>query len=135
MATLLAHIRIRPGKEARFEELQGALWRSTHADEPGCRRYEFFRGEAEGSYYGLLSFDDFQAFLVHQSSDAHEDFGAEFADVVSDIRIEWIDPVQGASALAPTAPQEAPEGAGDLMKEYSKTYAVRMADWWHALRT
>ena len=96
MATILAHIQIKPGKEARFEELQGALWRSTRADEPRTTRYEFFRGETEGSYYGLLSFEDFQAFLVHQSSDAHEEFGGQFGDVVQDIRVEWVDAVAGA---------------------------------------
>ncbi|MEN3974938.1 antibiotic biosynthesis monooxygenase [Emcibacter sp. SYSU 3D8] len=134
MATILAHIQIRPGKEARFEELQGALWRSTHANEPDTTRYEFFRGEKEGWYYGLLSFKDFQAFLVHQSSDAHEEFGGQFGDVVQDIRIEWVDAIEGANALAPTAPQDAPPGASDLVRKYSKDYAVRMADWWKALR-
>lgn len=135
MATILAHIRIKPGKEGRFEELQGALWRTTHATEPRTTRYEFFRGETEGAYYGLLSFEDFQAFLVHQSSDAHEDFGAEFAGIVQDIRIEWIDAVEGANALTPNAPQDAPPGAGELQRTYAKSYAIRMADWWNGLRT
>ena len=134
MATILAHIQIKPGKEGRFEELQGSLWRTTHATEPRTTRYEFFRGEKEGAYYGLLSFEDFQAFLVHQSSDAHEDFGAEFAGIVQDIRIEWIDAVAGANALAPNAPQDAPAGASDLQRQYAKSYAIRMADWWNALR-
>ena len=134
MATILAHIQIKPGKEARFEELQGSLWRTTHATEPGTTRYEFFRGETEGSYYGLLSFKDFQAFLVHQSSDAHEDFGAQFGDVVQDIRIEWVDAVAGANDLTPNAPQDAPPGASELVQKYSKAYAIRMADWWNALR-
>jgi quinol monooxygenase YgiN len=134
MATILAHIQIKPGKEARFEALQGALWRTTHATEPGTKRYEFFRGETEGSYYGLLSFDDFQAFLVHQSSDAHEEFGAQFGDVVEGIRIEWIDAIEGANALKPNVPQDAPAGASDLQRTYAKSYAIRMADWWGALR-
>jgi quinol monooxygenase YgiN len=134
MATLLAHIRIKPGQETRFEELQRWLWRHTHANEPDCRRYEFFRGAEPGSYYGLLSFKDFQAFLVHQSSDAHEEFGAQFGGVVQDIRIEWVDPVQGASDLSPTAPQDAPPGASELMRRYAVSYAPRMADWWSGLR-
>ncbi len=134
MATILAHIQIKPGKEARFEALQSALWRTTHATEPRTTRYEFFRGEVDGSYYGLLSFEDFQAFLVHQSSDAHEEFGAEFADVVQDIRIEWVDAIEGANSLTPNAPQDAPPGASDLQQKYAKSYAIRMADWWSALR-
>ncbi len=134
MATILAHIQIKPGKEARFEELQGSLWRATHATEPGTTRYEFFRGATPGAYYGLLSFTDFQAFLVHQSSDAHEAFGGQFGDVVQDIRIEWVDAVTGANDLAPNAPQDAPPGASELMRKYSKAYAIRMADWWTALR-
>ena len=134
MATILAHIQIKPGKEARFEELQGSLWRTTHATEPRTTRYEFFRGEQEGSYYGLLSFEDFQAFLIHQSSDAHEEFGAQFGDVVAGIRIEWVDAVAGANKLTPNAPQDAPPGATELQQKYAKDYAIRMADWWKALR-
>ncbi len=134
MATILAHIQIKPGKEARFEELQGSLWRDTKANEPRTTRYEFFRGEKEGSYYGLLSFEDFQAFLIHQSSDAHEEFGAQFGDVVDGIQIEWIDAIEGANDLTPNAPQDAPPGATELQQKYAKSYAIRMADWWDALR-
>lgn len=134
MATLLAHIKIRPGQEARFEELQGWLYEQTHANEPACRRYEFFRGAEPGSYYGLLSFDDFRGFLVHQSSDYHEEFGSKFGGVVEDIKLEWVDPVGKASALAPTNAQDAPAGASDLMQEYARSYAPTIQDWWQALR-
>ena len=78
MATLLSFIRVKPGKEQYYEDIQAELYDATWKLEPGCRRYEFFRGEKRGEYYALLSFDDFQAFLIHQSSDHHEDFGDKF---------------------------------------------------------
>ncbi len=65
MATLLAHIKIEASGEARFEELEGALWRDTHANETNVRRYEFWRGAEKGSNYGLLSFNSFNGFIEH----------------------------------------------------------------------
>ena len=134
MATLLAHIKIKPGKEAHFEDLQGWLFDKTKELEPGCRAYEFFRGAEPGFYYGLLSFDDFTAFMIHQTSDHHEEFGAKFGDAVEAIKLEWVDPVGKASTLAPTNPQDLPADANDLMKAYSRTYAIDMQDWWQNQR-
>ena len=51
MATLLAHIRVRPGMEARFEQLATELFQATHANERAVRRYEYFRGTDPGTYY------------------------------------------------------------------------------------
>jgi hypothetical protein len=39
MATILAHIRVKPGQEARFEQLAADLYRSTHRSEQAVRRY------------------------------------------------------------------------------------------------
>ena len=70
--------------------MQAVLYQDTWATEPGCRRYEFFRGPERGEYYALLSFDDFQAFLVHQSSDHHEDFGKQFGEIIEDHWVKWV---------------------------------------------
>ena len=72
MATILAHIHVHEGKEAAFEALAAQLHRDTHRLETGVRRYEYWRGAERGLYYGLLAFDDFHAFLRHQTSEHHE---------------------------------------------------------------
>ena len=132
MATILAHIRIKPGKEAQFEQVEGALWRATHANEQHVRRYEFFRGAEERLYYGLLSFDDFVGFLEHQTSPHHED--APLGDLIESIRLEWVDPLSKASDLPPTNRQPLPEGASELMARYHAALSPTVQDWWLPLR-
>lgn len=132
MATILAHIHIKPGKEARFEEIEAELWRATHAHEKHVRRYEFYRGAEPGLYYGLLSFDDFVGFLEHQSSPHHENAG--LGEVIEAIKLEWLDPVVKASGLAPTDPQALPPGASELMATYHQRMPPQMQAWWQPLR-
>ncbi len=64
MTTLLARLRVHPGKEADFERTVRPLWAATHQLEPACRRYEYWRGQEPGVYYCLLSFDDFVGFMT-----------------------------------------------------------------------
>ncbi len=108
MATLLVHIRVRPGMEARFERVVAGLYRQTHEVESAVRRYEYFRGAEPATYYCLLSFDDYHGFLAHQSSDHHEAAVPELRELTEEMRLEWIDPLQQASPLAPTDPQPLP---------------------------
>lgn len=63
MAAILAHIRVKPGTEAAFEEAARARYRSTHAHEENLRHYEYWRGQEPGHYYTLLAFDDYNGFL------------------------------------------------------------------------
>jgi len=72
MATILAHITVQEGKEKEFEEVLHRLWRSTHEHEDHVLRYEYWRGAEKNQYYGLLSFNDYNGFLEHQTSDHHE---------------------------------------------------------------
>ena len=44
MATFIAKIKIFAGKEAEFEEVARMMFKQTHANEPSCRRYEYWRG-------------------------------------------------------------------------------------------
>ena len=67
MATLLAHITVRPGAEVEFETLARTLYEQTHAIETGVLRYEYWRGSDERTYYTLLSFVDHRG--VHRPSD------------------------------------------------------------------
>ncbi len=130
MATILCHIRIREGSEADFEALIRDLHQKTHAEEPGCRRYEYWRGADPRLYYALLAFDDFHAFLHHQTSDHHEAASPALGKAIEDIRLEWVDPVGGASELPPTRLQDLPADANELMKRYHELYAAQTQDWW-----
>ena len=95
MATFLARIHIHPGREAEFERIAAELHRQTHEREAGVRRYEYWRGAEPSTYYALASFDSFDAFLVHQSSDHHELATPSLRDVTASMHLEWLDPVPG----------------------------------------
>lgn len=133
MTTLLAHINVVEGKEAEFEQIAGEMYRATHSEETGVKRYEYWRGEQPGMYYCLLSFDDFRAFLAHQTSEHHE--APDWGSVIAGIRLEWVDPLASGSDLPPTLPQDIAENASELMKQYAETYAVKRAEWWEAVAT
>src|SRR5512147_1759488 len=120
MATFLAHIKVKPGMEARMEAMAKALYAATHDNEPHMRRYEYWRGQQERTYYTLESFDDYVGFLEHQASPHHEQLTKDFRELIEDFHIEWIDPIQGAAPLATTAGQPVPDDATDLMKAYAE---------------
>jgi quinol monooxygenase YgiN len=44
MATILAHITVKPGKEREFEDLAERLVKATHDNETRVIRYEYWRG-------------------------------------------------------------------------------------------
>jgi quinol monooxygenase YgiN len=134
MATILAHIRVKPGQEARFERVAAELYRATHATEKGVQRYEYWRGSEPRSYYTLLAFDDFRAFMAHQTSDHHEQASPELGELIDEIRLEWVDPLAAASPLPATEHQEPAPDADELTRRYSALFAARVADWWRALR-
>lgn len=133
MATLLAHIRVRPEGAARFEELARELYRASHG-EKALRRYEYWRGEEPYTYYTLMSFDGYLGFLTHQTSAHHEEASPALREVIEVLRLEWVDPITGASPLVPTETQDLPEGASDLEREYSVRFAAAVQEWWLSLR-
>jgi len=57
MATILAHLTIKPGCVARFEQIATELHDGTVRNETGVQRYEYWRGEAPRTDYTLHSFD------------------------------------------------------------------------------
>jgi quinol monooxygenase YgiN len=134
MATILAHIRVKPGTEATFEDIARRLFRATHDTETGVRRYEYWRGAEPRTYYTLLSFDDFRTFIGHQTSEHHEAAAPEIGTVVEALRLEWVDPIQGAADLPSTESQQMPADAGELTQLYAQRFAAQIADWWGALR-
>ena len=129
MTTLLAHIRIKPGKEAKWEAIIADMVAQTAATETGVQRYEYWKGQAENVYYCLLSFDDKWAFYRHQMSPHHE--GHDFAAVLDGIRLEYVGPVQGAgSGLAPTLDPALPEDADADMRIAQERFPLTIPAWW-----
>jgi quinol monooxygenase YgiN len=134
MATILAHLRVKPGKEAEFEAIAKRLWAATHEHETGVREYQYWRGAEPGTYYTLLSFDDHRTFIGHQTSPHHEEAAPELGTVLESLRLEWVDPIAGASDLPPTEHQSAVADADELTVTYTDRYAAVVADWWSAQR-
>ncbi|HET9078150.1 MAG TPA: antibiotic biosynthesis monooxygenase [Acidimicrobiales bacterium] len=134
MATFLAHIRVRPDAAARFEELARELYRASHTDERDVRRYEYWRGEEPYTYYTLASFPDFQGFLAHQTSAHHESAAPGLRDVIEVLRLEWVDPLAGASPLVPTEASPALPEASELERAYAERFAAMVQPWWQPLR-
>ena len=135
MATILAHIKIKPGSEARFESVVRKLYAQSHAGEQALRRYEYWRGQEPGTYYCLLAFDDFLGFMAHQASPHHETAAPLLIDALADMKLEWVDPIQDASPLPASVPQQVPDTASDLVKRYAEMFPVAEAAWWSALRS
>ena len=134
MATLLAHITVKAGHEARFEELAREMYANTHAHEKDVRRYEYWRGVAPRTYYCLESFADLDGFLDHQTSPHHAGHGPELRDVIESMRLEWVDPISGASPLRPTNDQEPVSGTSAAKREKHQKFAQIAVGWWSALR-
>jgi quinol monooxygenase YgiN len=128
MATLLCHIEINPGKEDEFEAVMKEMYRRTHAEEPNCVRYEYYRAAQPGKYYSLLSFTDSVSFWEHQISDYHE--GYDFAAMIKSLEMEWIDPVKDASPMISTTSTNPPKEASDLIRSAAETYKIEVQSWW-----
>jgi quinol monooxygenase YgiN len=135
MATLLAHIRVRPGTEARFEAIARQLYASTRTEESEVRRYEYWRGKEPGTYYTLESFDEFSGFLTHQTSAHHESASPALREVLDVLRLEWVDPLADASPLTPTNMSPLRPDASELERLYAQRFAAEVQDWWLPLRT
>ncbi|MEM8903682.1 MAG: antibiotic biosynthesis monooxygenase [Actinomycetota bacterium] len=134
MATILAHLRVRPGEEERFESIARRLHESTHAHEADVLRYEYWRGAEPGAYYTLLSFRDEHGFIAHQVSEHHEDAGAGLGEVLADIRLEWVDPVDGACGLPPTERQGPVADATERWLHYHGSMGADVQEWWRDRR-
>ncbi len=130
MATLLAHIQVKPGREAEFEAIAAELYRDSHEKEPGILRYEYWRGAKPGSYYSLLSFDDFHGFLRHQVSAHHEAASPRIGETCQSVRLEWVDPIRESSPLPETRMQGLPAGADAKTTKYHEVFAAIVQEWW-----
>lgn len=134
MTTLLAHVTVKEGMEDHWEGIARSVFTATHENEPACRRYEYWRGEAPRTYYVLLSFDDFDGFMTHQVADYHHD--ANFGDCFEAFRLEWVDPIEGASELGPTVTEGTPDpDRGDRWNGYVARHSTPLPAWWATRRS
>lgn len=133
MTTILAHLTIKPGKEAAFEDIAREMVRQTTGNEPGCVRYEYWRGQDARNYYVLLAFRDSGAFYEHQASDWHEQYTNPLRDCWETIRLEILDPVPGASPLSPTVEQPLPDDAPEAQRRHEAAIPITRAAWWDSL--
>ncbi|MFM1752001.1 MAG: hypothetical protein RL119_963 [Actinomycetota bacterium] len=134
MATILAHLKVKEGHERAFEDISRALYQASHAGEEGLLRYEYWRGSEPRTYYTLLSFVDFAAFIAHQTSDHHEAASPQLGSVLEGLRLEWVDPIEGASPLVATHAQDLSQAENALTRLYAERFAARIASWWEELR-
>ena len=136
MATLLVKLKIKPGMEARYEQIQSDLYQQTHDIEKGVvRRYEAWRGTEERTYYAILSYDDYYTFMRdHQTSSHHELATPPLMEVIEAESIEWVDPLPRASDLPPTTDQELPEEASPLVRRYHEAMGFSVPGWWANVR-
>ena len=129
MTTLLAHIKIKPGTEDKWETIMADMMAQTWGTETGVKRYEYWKGEEPNLYYCLLSFDDKWAFYRHQMSPHHE--GHDFAAVLEGIRLEYLDPVKGAGGgLPPTLDPALPEDADADLVTAQERFPLTIPAWW-----
>lgn len=129
MTTLLAHIKIKPGTEAQWEAIMADMIAQTWGTETGVQRYEYWKGETPNLYYCLLSFDDKWTFYRHQMSPHHE--GHDFAAVLDDIRLEYVDPVKGAGGGLPSTLDPAlPEDADADLRTAQERFPLVIPAWW-----
>lgn len=129
MTTLLAHIRIKPGKEERWERIMADMVARTFAEEDGVIRYEYWKGQEERAYYCLLSFRDKWAFYAHQMSPHHESH--DFGEVLEAIKLEYLDPVRDAGGgLPPTEDPPLPDGANAEQRTAQQRFPLAIAGWW-----
>ena len=128
MTTILAHIEIKTGTEEKFESIMQDMVKKTLERESGVLRYEYFKGQKENFYYCLLAFKDKWAFYQHQNSDHHE--GQNFGEVLKNIELEYLDPVDEASPLPHTLDPPLTDKMSEAMRTAQKLYPSQIAGWW-----
>ena len=129
MSTLLAHVTIKAGLEEHWESIAKRVFLSTHENEKGCNRYEYWRGSEDRTYYVLLSFESFDDFMTHQVADYHHN--TDFRDCFESFKLEWVDPISGASPLQESITSGIiDDDKDDLWNQYVKNHSNETPNWW-----
>jgi quinol monooxygenase YgiN len=134
MATCLVSMRIREGEAEAFEALARSLYADSTGKEPGMIRYEYWRGREPNRYYCLESFDDYAAFLAHETAPHHEAAAEPIMALIEQFDLEWVDPVAGASPLPATREFSPPAAATERERLYAEMFPLSLLAWWLRLR-
>jgi quinol monooxygenase YgiN len=138
---LLAHIVLRPGTAARFEELARHLTHESVTGEAGLRRYEYFRREEPDHFLAMMAFDNYGDFIAHQASEHHHVLAGAMRDMIVEIRLERVGAIPGCSILAPDGEVSATSVRPDLSpptdaqlssrtEHYQQRYPLSPVSWW-----
>jgi len=129
MSTLLAHVKVKAGFEDHWESIAKRVFAATHKTETGCNRYEYWRGSDERTYYVLLSFDSFNDFMTHQVADYHHN--TDFGDCFEAFKLEWVDPISGASPLRESTTSGSTDSSkDDVWNQYVANHSSETPEWW-----
>jgi len=134
MATCLVHMRVKEGGAAAFEAMARALYEASTGNEPGLRRYEYWRGKQPNTYYCLQSFDDYAGFLAHETAPHHEAAAEPIMALIERFELEWVDPVAGAAPIDPTQEQGLSDDVSERTRVYADLFPLSILNWWSALR-
>ncbi len=129
MTALLAEVTVKPGMETHWEGIARTVWGATHENEPGCLRYEYWRGSKPRHYFVLLIFEDFDSFMVHQVADYHHNAG--FGDCFESFSLQHIDPVTNACGFEPSETASEPNPKkGEIWNNYVANHSEPTPEWW-----
>ncbi len=133
MSTLLAKAKLKPQFEDFFEDIARVVFQATHDNESAMVRYEYFRGTDDRTYYVLLSFENFEGFMEHQVADYHHN--VDFMDCFEEFRLEWVDPIEGASPLVQSETQGTlDDSRDDRWNQYVENHSEVTPKWWLSQR-
>ena len=133
MSTLIAQVKIKTGFEDHWESIAKRVFTATHEHESGCIRYEYWRGTDERTYYVLLSFNSFEDFMTHQVAEYHHN--TDFRDCFEDFKLEWVDPISGASPLKESSTSGVRDDQkGEVWNQYVENHSNETPDWWSVQR-
>jgi quinol monooxygenase YgiN len=141
MFAVLAHLVLRAGSTARFEELARQLAHESVTREAGLRRYEYFRREQPDHFLAMMAFNDYRDFIAHQASEHHHVLAGAMRELIVDIRLERIDAIPGCSILAPADEVAVVSVGPDLLpptdaqltsrtEHYQHRYPFSPVSWW-----
>ncbi len=83
MVAVIAVIRVKPGREAEFEQVFAEMTANVKANEPGNQMYQLTRSRAEPQTYKVMEvYADDAALETHRTSDHYKQGGQRLRELV-----------------------------------------------------
>ena len=80
MLGVVATIKVKPGMEKEFESVAKELVAKVNANEPGCKLYALYQGEAPYTYVLMERYDDQAAVDAHRATDHFKTLGRKMGE-------------------------------------------------------